>query len=158
MVSLARREPSEPGCALTFRLGYDILRQTMPDDLTSPSVYEDLLKGLVDRIRAAQARAALAVNRELVALYWEIGREIVSRQDTQGWGAKVIDRLAADLRRAFPGSRGFSARNLKYMRALATAWPDQAIVQQLLHKFYLESTNEAINFCIFSLFFYSFSC
>ena len=67
----------------------------------------------------------------MVRLYWDIGRSILERQGQEGWGAKVIDRLAADLRKAFPDMRGLSPRNLKYMRAFAAAWPDQSIVQQL---------------------------
>ncbi|MGF6780874.1 putative nuclease of restriction endonuclease-like (RecB) superfamily [Paraburkholderia sp. GAS334] len=63
-------------------------------------------------------------------LYWQIGRDIAQRQQAQGWGAKVIDRLARDLRSAFPDMRGFSPRNLKYMRAFAQAWPDGEFVQQ----------------------------
>lgn len=82
------------------------------------------------RIHSAQQRAALAVNRELVLLYWQIGRDILARQAGEGWGAKVIERLAQDLRSAFPDMKGFSPRNLKYMRAFAHAWPDAAIVQQ----------------------------
>ena len=96
--------------------------------------YDELLGEFATRIRQAQHRAALAVNRELVSLYWGIGREILVRQEQQGWGAKVVTRLADDLRRMFPGVRGFSERNLKYMRAAAAAWPDEVIVQQLLHK------------------------
>jgi predicted nuclease of restriction endonuclease-like (RecB) superfamily len=69
------------------------------------------------RIHTAQQRATLAVNRELVLLYWQIGRDILARQAAQGWGAKVIERLAQDLRTAFPDMKGFSPRNLKYMRA-----------------------------------------
>ena len=98
----------------------------------SPEGYEPFLKDLKDRIRTAQVRAALAVNRELVLLYWSIGRDILARQQQYGWGAKIIDRLAADLRKAFPEMTGFSPRNLKYMRAFAEAWPeDGQIVQQL---------------------------
>lgn len=97
-----------------------------------PGGYDELLGLLEERIRTAQLRASLAVNREMVVLYWQIGREILQRQEQQGWGAKVIDRLAADLRRAFPDMTGFSPRNLKYMRAFAEAWPDEPIVQQLV--------------------------
>ena len=92
--------------------------------------YEALLTELKERIDGARLRAALAVNRELVLLYWSIGRDILARQTSEGWGAKVIDRLAIDLRRAIPEMTGLSARNLKYMRAFAEAWPDPAIVQQ----------------------------
>ena len=74
-------------------------------------------------------RAALAVNSELVLLYWSIGRDILDRQKRLGWGAQVIDRLAADLRREFPESKGFSSRNLLYMQSFARAWPELSIVQ-----------------------------
>ncbi|OGQ88714.1 MAG: hypothetical protein A2512_03670 [Deltaproteobacteria bacterium RIFOXYD12_FULL_56_24] len=95
-----------------------------------PAGYADWLAELKGRIHIAQQRASLAVNRELVALYWQIGRDILERQAEQGWGAKVIDRLAHDLRTAFPEMKGFSRANLMYMRAFAEAWPDEAIVQQ----------------------------
>lgn len=95
-----------------------------------PAGYTDWLAELKTRIHTAQQRAALAVNRELVRLYWHIGRDILDRQAREGWGAKVIDRLAHDLRTAFPDMKGFSRANLMYMRAFAEAWPDEAIVQQ----------------------------
>lgn len=95
-----------------------------------PAGYADWLTELKTRIHTAQQRATLAVNRELVSLYWQIGRDILVRQAEQGWGAKVIERLAQDLRTAFPAMKGFSPRNLKYMRAFAEAWPDAGFVQQ----------------------------
>lgn len=95
-----------------------------------PAGYTDWLAELKTRIHTAQQRAALAVNRELVRLYWHIGRDILDRQAREGWGAKIIDRLAHDLRTAFPDMKGFSRANLMYMRAFAEAWPDEAIVQQ----------------------------
>ena len=73
----------------------------------------------------------MSVNRELVLLYWDIGRRILERQRSEGWGARVIDRLSTDLRREFPEMRGFSSRNLKYMRAFAEAYPDEGFVQQV---------------------------
>jgi predicted nuclease of restriction endonuclease-like (RecB) superfamily len=91
----------------------------------------DFLADLKKRIRHAQLRAVLSVNRELILLYWQIGRDILNRQQQHGWGAKVIDRLAADLRRAFPDTKGFSSRNLKYMRAFASAYSDEQFVQQV---------------------------
>ncbi|MEN0612455.1 PDDEXK nuclease domain-containing protein [Klebsiella grimontii] len=97
-----------------------------------PSDYSDWLAELKGRIHSARQRATLAVNRELVGLYWQIGRDILVRQADQGWGAKVIDRLAHDLRSAFPEMKGFSPRNLKYMRAFAEAWPDEEFVQAVL--------------------------
>lgn len=95
-----------------------------------PSDYATFLEGLKSRVRAAQLRAAVAANRELVMLYWSIGRDILDRQQRAGWGAKIVDQLSEDLQREFPTMRGFSSRNLKYMRAFAQAWPDQQIVQQ----------------------------
>jgi len=95
-----------------------------------PGGYTDWLADLKTRIHTAQQRAALAVNLELVLLYWQIGRDILERQAQQGWGAKVIERLAHDLRTAFPDMKGFSRANLMYMRAFAEAWPDAEIVQQ----------------------------
>lgn len=104
-----------------------------PVSLTPPPQgYADWLAELKTRIHTAQQRAALAVNRELVLLYWQIGRDILERQAQQGWGAKVIERLAHDLRAAFPDMKGFSPRNLKYMRAFAEAWPDAEFVQGVL--------------------------
>lgn len=92
--------------------------------------YAELLDRLKDRIEQARQRASLAANRELVMLYWSIGRDILDRQARLGWGAKVVDQLASDLRRAFPEMKGFSPRNLRYMRAFAEGWPDEQIVQQ----------------------------
>ncbi|HEY9880306.1 MAG TPA: PDDEXK nuclease domain-containing protein [Leptolyngbyaceae cyanobacterium] len=94
------------------------------------SNYNNLFSGLKKRIRAAQVRAAIAVNQELILLYWQIGREILTRQQEEGWGSKVIDRLAMDLKREFPDMAGFSPRNLKYMRAFAEAYPDERIMQR----------------------------
>jgi len=95
-----------------------------------PDGYADWLADLKDRIHTAQQRASLAVNRELVLLYWQIGQDILARQAAQGWGAKVIERLSKDLRATFPEMKGFSRANLMYMRAFAEAWPDNTIVQQ----------------------------
>ncbi len=95
-----------------------------------PIGYIDWLSELKIKIHNAQQRATLAVNKELVLLYWQIGNEILTRQEKQGWGAKVIERLAYDLRTAFPEMRGFSRTNLLYMRSFAEGWPDEQIVQQ----------------------------
>jgi predicted nuclease of restriction endonuclease-like (RecB) superfamily len=93
--------------------------------------YAQLLEGIKTRVREARLRAAIAVNSELVLLYWRIGREILKRQRKEGWGSKVVDRLSGDLKRAFPDLRGFSSRNLKYMREFAAVWPRESIVQML---------------------------
>ncbi|MGV8805921.1 MAG: PDDEXK nuclease domain-containing protein [Polaromonas sp.] len=106
--------------------------ETPPGLVSPPEGYADWLTELKSRIHSAQQRATLAVNRELVLLYWQIGHDILARQSAQGWGAKVIERLALDLRAAFPDMKGFSQRNLKYMRAFAEAWPDAEFVQAVL--------------------------
>lgn len=99
-----------------------------------PADYPKFLDEVKSRIASAQTRATLAVNSELIRLYWEIGREILERERRAGWGAKVIDTLAADLRRAFPDMTGMSRSNLHYMRSFAAAWPcdggSEEIVQQ----------------------------
>lgn len=96
--------------------------------------YSALLAELKQRIRSARLRTVVSVNGELILLYWSMGRDIVARQRAEGWGAKVITRLAADLHRAFPDMTGISARNLGYMRSFADAWPDHEFVQQVAAK------------------------
>lgn len=102
---------------------------TKPESVL-PNDYADWLQHLKQDIKRAQQRAALAVNAELVQLYGRIGRDILQRQTQQGWGAKVIDRLARDLKDAFPEMRGWSSSNLKYMRFFAQHCPNNLIGQQ----------------------------
>lgn len=87
------------------------------------SGYASFLTALKDRIRSAQVRAALSVNREVIALYWQIGQMIAEQQQVEGWGAKVIDRLALDLKNELPEIKGFSARNLKRMKSFYAEYP-----------------------------------
>jgi len=87
-----------------------------------PADYVQVLARLKQRIAAAQSRATLAVSRELIALYWHLGATIAQRQTNAGWGDGVVDRLAHDLRRAFPDLEGFSPRNIWRMRAFFLAW------------------------------------
>jgi predicted nuclease of restriction endonuclease-like (RecB) superfamily len=95
-----------------------------------PADYAPLLAEIKARVQSARIKAGLAANRELLTLYWDIGRLILDRQKQQGWGTRVIDCLSVDLQREFPGQQGFSPRNLNYMRAFAEAWPETVIVQQ----------------------------
>ncbi|WP_339134908.1 MAG: PDDEXK nuclease domain-containing protein [Candidatus Electrothrix sp. GW3-4] len=95
-----------------------------------PNDYASVLKELKERIRSERLRVTLAANSALILLYWDIGKIIVERQQQQGWGAKIIDRISFDLKHSFPEMSGFSPRNLKYMRKFAEAWPDQTIVQR----------------------------
>lgn len=95
-----------------------------------PDGYANWLVGLKGQIAAVQQQAVFAVNREQIQLYWHIGREILERQQQQGWGARIVERLARDLQDAFPDIKGFSARNLKYMRYFAEHCPTMQIGQQ----------------------------
>lgn len=97
-----------------------------------PSGYSQVLGQIKARIQKERLRAVFTVNAAMVLLYWDIGQMILQRQQRAGWGARVIDRLANDLRDAYPDMKGFSPRNLKYMRAFSAAWPDRAIVQEPL--------------------------
>jgi predicted nuclease of restriction endonuclease-like (RecB) superfamily len=85
--------------------------------------YYETLNNLKVKIRQARIKASFSANAQLLNMYWEIGRAILQQQKKRGWGAKIIDRLAADLRIEFPDMRGLSVRNLKYMRAFADAYP-----------------------------------
>ena len=96
-----------------------------PASLTrAPTGYAEWIADVKQRGRAAQMRASLAVNHELIALYWSIGRDLLERRAKSTWGDGVIDRASADLRAEFPNMEGFSRSNLKYMRQFAEAWPD----------------------------------
>ena len=85
--------------------------------------YFSILEILKEKIRLARQRTVLTVNKELLQVYWEIGSTILQQQAVQGWGTKVIDKLASDLKNEFPDMKGFSVRNIKYMRAFAEAYP-----------------------------------
>ncbi len=97
-----------------------------------PDGYGDALVDIRRRIEQARLKAVLDANATMIGLYWGVGRVILARQANAGWGARVIDRLSADLRAAFPDMSGLSPRNLRYMRDFASAWPDPEIVQRLL--------------------------
>ncbi len=105
---------------------------TTSDTSLQPGDYGELLEQIKQQVRHARVQAARQVNTELIALYWQVGALILQRQSAQGWGTKVIARLAGDLRAEFPGMRGFSPRNLTYMRTFAQNYPDQGrpIAQQ----------------------------
>ncbi|NGO41983.1 PDDEXK nuclease domain-containing protein [Streptomyces ureilyticus] len=96
---------------------------------TLPSWYGDLLGEVKQTVAGARLRAQRAVNTELVQMYWQIGKLILARQEQEGWGTKVVSRLATDLKTAFPNQRGFSRSNLMYMHKMARTWPEP-IVQQ----------------------------
>ncbi|HAZ60106.1 MAG TPA: DUF1016 domain-containing protein [Gammaproteobacteria bacterium] len=131
MASERRRGEAEERLALGQRregAGFPVA----PTKASLPRDYAEAFSAIKRRIQEERLRVVLAANAAMVLLYRDIGRMILERQDRAGWGAKVIDRLAADLRGAFPDMKGFSPRNLKYMRAFAAAWPEWAIVQEAL--------------------------
>lgn len=114
------------------RVDGSVMFPVPPPTSDAPPDYTAWLADLKARIQQQRLRVVLASNGAMVLLYWDIGRSILDKQTVQGWGSRVIDRLAADLREAFPEMKGFSPRNLKYMRAFAAAWPDSQIVQASL--------------------------
>lgn len=91
--------------------------------------YQQLLLEIKNKIRAAQVRAIAAVNREMLFLYWDIGKSILERQKLYKWGSKIVDQLGEDLRAEYPEMEGLSKRNLLYMRQFALSYPDFEIVQ-----------------------------
>ncbi len=116
------KKASRPDASFPTSVGKNLL----------PNDYASILKELKERIQSERLRVTLAANSALVLLYWDIGKIIVERQQQQGWGAKIIDRISFDLKHSFPEMSGFSPRSLKYMRKFAETWPDQAIVQEVL--------------------------
>lgn len=98
-------------------------------ELSTNQEYKALFERIKIQVQQSQIKAMLSVNKEMLLLYWNIGKEILQRQEKEGWGTKVIAQLARDLKRNFPNMGGFSERNLKYMRAFAKVYPDFEIVQ-----------------------------
>ncbi len=94
--------------------------------------YREFFQTIKNKIQEARVKAVFSVNKELILLYWHIGRKILEKQSMGGWGAKVIDTLSKDLISAFPNMKGFSVRNLKYMRKFAEEYPEISIVQEPL--------------------------
>ena len=112
---MTKRKTTATGLAKTSGMG-----GKLPGAL--PAGYTTLLADLKARVRAAQLRAAVSVNRELILLYWDIGKIIVEAQKTKGYGKQVVERLAEDLQKEFPGTAGFSPQNVWYMRSFYLAW------------------------------------
>ena len=106
--------------------------KTPKNSRSKPQDYPRLLTEIKERIRSAQYEALKAVNKELVGLYWDIGRMIVERQDVEGWGKAVVERLSADLRQEFPDVGGFSVQNLWYMRQFFSEYHDNERLQPLV--------------------------
>ncbi len=138
MASKKRTSPTTAtGEAVTSRAYRERVRDgaSFPAPLSHadmPADYVATLTEIKERIRIERIRVAMSANATMVMMYWEIGRIILGRQEAEGWGAKVIDRLSADLREEFPDMQGISARNLLFMRAFADIYPDAEIVKQLV--------------------------
>lgn len=107
----------------------NILEKTQAADLKE---YKAFFKEIKEKILTSQVKAALAVNQELIKLYWEIGSTINLKQKEEGWGAKTIENLAKDLKSSFPNMKGFSRTNIKYMVQFAKEYPEFSISQQVV--------------------------
>jgi len=101
----------------------------MSKEITESKAFLNWTILISDKIKQAQTRTSFKVNEEMLQLYWDIGKSIITQQKQEGWGSKIIDLLAYNLAVTFPNSTGFSLRNLKYMRAFAEAYPQYPIVQ-----------------------------
>jgi predicted nuclease of restriction endonuclease-like (RecB) superfamily len=108
----------------------DVIIPVPPMQSEMDTEYFELRDLIFTRIKDTRQRFIMQANTGMIELYWHIGNEILQRQKSEGWGAKVIDRLSADLKDGFPEMNGFSARNLKYMRKFAETWHVPSIVQQ----------------------------
>lgn len=97
-----------------------------------PKEYKIFLKEIKEHILSSQLKAAIAVNHELITLYWEIGYAVGKKQQEGGWGAKTVEKLANDLKSSFPAMKGFSIRNIRFMVQFAREYEDREIVKQLV--------------------------
>ncbi|QCB97349.1 DUF1016 domain-containing protein [Arthrobacter sp. PAMC25564] len=103
--------------------------ESTPAKSSMPDWYPELLASVSTEVRSGRSRAVSAANREMLLSYWSIGNELAKRESAQGWGSRVVTRLSADVRSAFPEARGFSPRNLRYMKSFAEAWPNFPMLQ-----------------------------
>ncbi|GAB3533937.1 hypothetical protein GCM10027403_08790 [Arthrobacter tecti] len=101
-----------------------------PGRSAMPEWYPELFDAVASHVNVGRTRAIAAVNQELVHTYWSIGKDLLEREELEGWGTKVVTRLSADLRERMPETKGFSPRNLRYMKSFAQAWPDFSMLQQ----------------------------
>ena len=117
------RKPMLPG-------NKDVFYPGRPSDSEMPLWYGEMLNDIKSLVRHSRTKAVTAANAEMIMMYYKIGRMILARQEQEGWGTKVIDRLSCDLKELFPGQQGFSPRNLKYMQKFAATYPNELIVQR----------------------------
>ena len=103
---------------------------TPPASSDMPTWYSEMFNDIKALVSEGRRQVMWTANVQMSMMYYHIGRTILKQQNTEGWGSKVVDRLSADLKKAFPEMNGFSPRNLKYMRHFAELWPDESIVQR----------------------------
>ncbi len=136
-MSTDKKQPSRPTLLQSERkqrglVDGEVMFPVAPAIVEMPKDYASWLLALKEHIQYERLRVIVASNAALVLMYWDIGQRILEKQSKEGWGARIIDRLALDLRGLFPEMKGFSPRNIKYMRAFAAAWPNREIVQASL--------------------------
>ena len=102
----------------------------VPSSIGPSKSYPEFVDALIETIRKQRVSTTLRANVSLIVMYWQIGDAILKKQKSEGWGAKVIDRISHDVRHVFPDMKGFSPRNIKYMRLFAAEWPDLELVQR----------------------------
>ena len=107
--------------------------------------YPALLREITDRIRQGQLRASMAVNVELLSLYWDVGRMVAERQGVEGWGAGIIPRLAQDIRNELPDIKGFSARNIDRMLAFYREYKELGFSPPPVAKIEAAATGDTIS-------------
>lgn len=110
----------------------DVILPVAPSTSEMPESYREFIHSLKQSIREQRLAVVIRANVAMTCLYWKIGHSILEKQLEEGWGARVIDRISKDLQDAFPEMKGFSARNLKYMRKFAENWPDFEFVQRVV--------------------------
>lgn len=106
--------------------------QNVEKELMISPIYLEFVEEVKTKIRVAQTQATLLANQSMILLYYEIGEQILQRQEQEGWGSKVIEHLASDLQSGFPHLKGFSPRNLRYMQTFVKAYPDRNFVQSVI--------------------------
>lgn len=110
----------------------DVVIPVAPDVAEFGKNYESFIHSVIDEVKKRRIQIVLQANQAMLLLYWHIGKTICEKQKEEGWGTKVIDRISRDLQKTFPNMKGFSPRNIKYMKKFVTLWQDETIVQQLV--------------------------
>lgn len=110
----------------------EVIFPIAPNSSEMGNSYLRFIEEIKTEIRQQRISVVLNANASMICLYWNIGQAILQKQADEGWGAKIIDRIAADIKTAFPEMSGFSPRNIKYMRRFAQCWPNFDLVQQVV--------------------------